>query len=384
MSRFLRLAAMFSFPTLLAAQSTWVVDSAGGPGVNFTTIQEAVDAAADGDLVVVRGSPTAYAPAIVMKGLRIVGQPKAGLRPILAPGGYGFFVQYLQANRPCTLAGFDAVPGAKLAVLSCAAPVVLDSIGSPGAGFTVTITQVSSITVRDSTFEPGSGYSLVTAQSTVVLSRCTLLGRNASLAGGGTPALAGIVATLGTVTLVDCTVTGGLGAGSAYPGSAALGMALANATVTGLTSLTGGGSLAVEQTGVSASTLVLDPRVSVTGAIPAGVNLVVKRVPNLRLRTGATSLGIDVTQAPLGGVVAFVLGVPGQPVALGFGTLWLDPASLLDLGALGADALGAASLNLSVPSLPSAFGYRFGVQAAVVDVIAATIELTNPSATIVR
>ncbi len=51
----LLVALALLLPLPLAAQAqVWVVDDGGGPGVDFTTVQAAVDAAADGDLVLVR------------------------------------------------------------------------------------------------------------------------------------------------------------------------------------------------------------------------------------------------------------------------------------------------------------------------------------------
>lgn len=63
----------------LAAQRTWVVDSAGRPGTDFTGLQPAVDAARSGDTVLVRydWTSTYRFGATVSKGLRIVGEPDA-------------------------------------------------------------------------------------------------------------------------------------------------------------------------------------------------------------------------------------------------------------------------------------------------------------------
>jgi hypothetical protein len=63
------------------AQTTWIVDSLNQPGANFTNIQAAVNAAADGDRVIVRGNGllsgttfVSYAcPTIDGKGLTILG-----------------------------------------------------------------------------------------------------------------------------------------------------------------------------------------------------------------------------------------------------------------------------------------------------------------------
>jgi hypothetical protein len=54
-------------------QAVWVVDDGGGPGVNFTDIQPAIAAAADGDVVLVREGT--YSPFTLSgKGLRILGE----------------------------------------------------------------------------------------------------------------------------------------------------------------------------------------------------------------------------------------------------------------------------------------------------------------------
>ena len=49
----LLLGFLFLAPPL-ASSKTWIVDDDGGPGVDFTDIQPAIDAAAPGDLIVVR------------------------------------------------------------------------------------------------------------------------------------------------------------------------------------------------------------------------------------------------------------------------------------------------------------------------------------------
>lgn len=58
-----------------AAVSTWIVEDNGGPGVDFTQIQTAIDAAAPGDtLLVMPGNYTGFS---LRKGMRILGQPPA-------------------------------------------------------------------------------------------------------------------------------------------------------------------------------------------------------------------------------------------------------------------------------------------------------------------
>jgi len=55
------------------AQATWIVDDDGGPGVHFTNIQFAIDAASAGD--VIRVFPGSYTGFTLRKALVIVGQP---------------------------------------------------------------------------------------------------------------------------------------------------------------------------------------------------------------------------------------------------------------------------------------------------------------------
>ena len=59
----------------LQAPITWVVDDDGGPGVDFTSLQTAIDAAGTGDLILVR--PGDYDDFDLAKALTILGEPGA-------------------------------------------------------------------------------------------------------------------------------------------------------------------------------------------------------------------------------------------------------------------------------------------------------------------
>jgi len=73
---------------LLLLQTVWVVDDNGGPGVDFTDIQPAIDAAADGDVLDVRaGTYTHF--TLSGKGLRILGEDSA-TTVVSSPGTTGF------------------------------------------------------------------------------------------------------------------------------------------------------------------------------------------------------------------------------------------------------------------------------------------------------
>ena len=57
---------------LLPQTSLWIVDDNGGPGTDFTTLQAAVDAAADGDVILVHAGEYLSA-TIDGKGLSLIG-----------------------------------------------------------------------------------------------------------------------------------------------------------------------------------------------------------------------------------------------------------------------------------------------------------------------
>jgi hypothetical protein len=68
--------------TAASLPTTWIVDDDGGPGVNFTKIQPAIDAAADGDLILVRAG--SYGDFSLSKNLTILGEEDARVgRPTL-------------------------------------------------------------------------------------------------------------------------------------------------------------------------------------------------------------------------------------------------------------------------------------------------------------
>jgi len=54
MKRWIWIAALLAAVSAPASAKTWIVDDDGGPGVDFTEIQPAIDAAASGDLILVR------------------------------------------------------------------------------------------------------------------------------------------------------------------------------------------------------------------------------------------------------------------------------------------------------------------------------------------
>lgn len=99
--RFWRTALALSFAaSWIPAQTTWVVDAAGGPGTHFTTIQAAVNAASAGDTILVRPATNGYAGATISKGVYLLGDGLVGLTSELritgVPGGQSVSVKSFQ------------------------------------------------------------------------------------------------------------------------------------------------------------------------------------------------------------------------------------------------------------------------------------------------
>lgn len=81
------LAALIVLCPLASAQTTWRVATDPGPGVDFTSIQAAVDAATDGDLILVDGGNYQETVHIAGKGLTVQGTGSTSL--FLPPEGLG-------------------------------------------------------------------------------------------------------------------------------------------------------------------------------------------------------------------------------------------------------------------------------------------------------
>jgi hypothetical protein len=169
--------------TAHAQGQLWVVDDSGGTGVDHTTIQAAVDGAADGDTIVVRSG--SY-PAFTIDGKALVVVTDAGASAGLSLG-QGFQVVNLGARQHAVVRGLAS---SSIQLDSNAGTVWLEDIVQLGSIFGV--------------FGGGSGL-FVNASSSVVVSRCVLFGADAV----GGPPFHGVHAVGSTVHLFDTTVTGG-------------------------------------------------------------------------------------------------------------------------------------------------------------------------------
>lgn len=182
----------------------WVVDDDGGFGTDYLDLQSAVDAAKDGDVLLVR--PGLYGSfEIASKGLSVAADLDG---TVVCLGTVR--VRDLPAGSSVTLRGLRSIAtdAEGLVVDACAGAVWLEActfIGAPGAGF-----------VGSPTFHPhGHAGARVAASPGVAFLRCTFDGgvgadwsANVSMLGGGG---AGIDAIASELALYDCVLRGGDG-----------------------------------------------------------------------------------------------------------------------------------------------------------------------------
>lgn len=363
----------------LFAQTTWLVNASGGPGVQFTDLAAAVAAAADGDTIVCQ-QPTfgeSLGGFTTNKGLTIVGDANGvplttNVAPVQVVG--------LPAGRTFRMAGFQAVLDGQLRIVlqNCAGRVELDNLQArePDAMFPTTpgldIANCASVVVRDVC---DFGVPAVrVAGSQVLLSGCWL-GITRIGVGGG-PCL---WATNATVEIVQPMFrTGGIqqAPGVWFPAIDATNSVLrlagdASAMVSGGPPLSTLGGSAIVASGGS---VVLDPAVGLLAGLGqpllAGTAPVVVQpvpaswLPNVASPGQAATIR---TTAASGAAVFVALGLPGPLTSTVFGTVGLDlaaPPVFFPLAVV--PAAGVVNQPLPVPAgLPR--GQTFTTQAVVWD-----------------
>lgn len=118
------------------AQSVHVVDAAAGPGSDFTSLQSAIDAAADGDSILVRsgayvgpGGPFFPGP-ITINGKSLAIEADAGATVTL---GQGMLVQNVDASRWLFVRGLTVACDKTFTASNCAGPLWFEEITVPGS-----------------------------------------------------------------------------------------------------------------------------------------------------------------------------------------------------------------------------------------------------------
>ncbi|MEM7307643.1 MAG: hypothetical protein AAF682_13275 [Planctomycetota bacterium] len=224
-------ALLRSFPLVatatLASASTaqgaiWVVDDDGGPGVDFQQVQDAINAAADGDTVLVRDGN--YADfQVVNKTLALVADSGAS---VVADA---IDIQGLAPDGVVSLRGFEST---ELVIDGCEGTVWIEEHLSTGGAPAGRIQQSDDVVVIGSTFQGRSGNQwtlflpfAVPAEGLVVTGS-TVHMYDVSISGGGggsgvqeakngQSGETGLVATGGFLYLSGAIAVGG-GGGSGY------------------------------------------------------------------------------------------------------------------------------------------------------------------------
>ncbi len=255
------------FASQVAAQNRlYVVDDDGGPGVDFTTIQAAIDAASDGDTIEVRaghytGAATSI-PAVDIDGKSLVLTALVEDWPSVARL-VGISVKNLSSRQSVVLRGFyqRTDMGSNVTLSENQGPILFEDVTSgpallfPAKGPGISITNCESVTLVRCSFlglmdmtwrDPFPG--LESSGSTVSTYACTILGNPAfSRFGNSQVGKAAVSINDGFLFDVGSTFTGGpgssdgSGAGGVGPGGPGLLMGLGNPEVHLLDSILIGG-----------------------------------------------------------------------------------------------------------------------------------------------
>mgnify|MGYP002713133871 CR=1 FL=1 len=337
----------------LAAQSTWVVDASRGAGYTHVDIGAAIASASHGDFIEVRAG-TYASPGSIRKGVRIVGRPGATID--IGNIGFPFSIQGVPAGQVCVIRGFMI----KGLYTSSGFAYISDN---PGV---VALQDLKTSTALILT----AGISVLRCPA-VYLDRCQIVGglriesSTVTITGGrfdDNRAAAAILAKKTSLTLSGIQATGLMFSTQGLPALEVQASAVILSKAVGARLAASSGSSGIPAIlGDSASTLVYDPGVQLvpnsgTQAIQGFASITSRRLPTLDLRGGALgqSLSLDL-RSPQGDFYALFVGLPGKPLALPFGDLWLDLRLVI---LISAGLQGSTGLSTTVVPIPSRVALR--------------------------
>ncbi|HKE01908.1 MAG TPA: hypothetical protein VKE69_12915 [Planctomycetota bacterium] len=373
-------------PSTRSAQKVWVVDDTPGPGVDFVRIQNAVDAASEGDAILVK--PGSYKPFVVDgKSLVIfadapppavfVGPP---VFPLVVPAIA--IVRNLAAGQSVSMRGirFDAFTFSSVRVESCDGAVLIEDC----QGVSTAIVSSDDVALVRSKLESG----LTATSSSGALYECDLTGPNGGAAlalNGSTVFSSGSILTGGHGSngggcapgpFGDCFPFGGCSNGG--PGGAGLNINASSVLYRFDTAIAGGAGGAggfPTCSGPCSNCPGMNgppgPAIVGTGSVVnlAGANRVL--TASATVREGQT-LALSATGVPNERVFAFASLAADPTLLLPWSGMYVptEPWEILDLGTLPVTGLPVSTVTVNVPIgdiLPSMQGIPLYVQALFAD-----------------
>lgn len=191
-------------PVAAAQSAVRVVDDSGGPGIQYTTIQAAIEAAADGDVILVK--PGTYSDASINDtSVTIVADSGGPVRVV-----DGIAIRNLSSQRRVVLRGLRAPSGSEegLQVKNCAGQVWIEDCILTGA-------QGDGSFALAAPHEDGFAGALIANSARVSFHRCTIAGGAGddydplfAIHGNGA---AGLQTLDSDVAVYDCALSGGRG-----------------------------------------------------------------------------------------------------------------------------------------------------------------------------
>jgi hypothetical protein len=364
------LVAVLALAAFASAQ-TYVVDAAGGPGSQFTSIATAVASVPDGATLQVRaGSYTPF--QVVGKSLRVLCEPGTFVYQF---HGSSVGVSNLTAAQSVVIQGLNVSAGwgfaERIGCSACQGPVVFDSVfGSNPEDSRFAAVDCAQVWLRGRNTTVGWRECTLT-NSNVVFERVSVA---PGLAGPG------LTVTGGTLQAVGCAFQGGIPFGTAVGGSMALAQGANVRLLAGTTlfefpmatwpSIHGDGTVRHDPSIVlppvpfaPTITAIAEPMPALTSSFQPGA-----AVASLRGAIGHFGVVGVALPGP-------VLAVPGID-----GALWVDAGTFFPV------AFGVVGSTTSVDAaLPWSGGQVAGVRAvwqALTFAPAGTLHLSNPSLTL--
>jgi hypothetical protein len=349
----MRIAALLVFSCILPAQTTRIVDAlGGGSGGSFTTIQAAVQAANDGDVILVNPTATYDWTVTIAKSLAILGNGVLGGSARTNVSGT-LWICCLRPDQRVVVANFSETtsivdPPSCVMVTNCAGHVILSGVTattlpppSPalmGTAAPTLMLNVAHVAIHGSTIQ---GWPAIAAtQSTVTASSSSFSG------GDGSPFFypltlpsVALQAVNSQIEVSNSFFTGG----SVNPGYQRSFAASSAVSLQGTALVIAGGSFTGgvvygAGTGTNGLSIVMDYASSASfdgsALLPSGVG---GGVQVLRERgrisanpwylTRQTTSTFTLNGHP-GSVGLLAIAFPGGPMPTSLGTIWMDMGSL--------------------------------------------------------